>query len=138
VDVWGLPAWINHPGPVAGMAFFPGQGYVRRSPQGGKIMMRAHIRYQVKEDQIDANKEAVSDFIEKVKASGDSTYRYECFQSKKEPSHFVHVAFFDDEAAKDRFFAPDYFKEFSEGLKSRCAEGPNATFYELVATSAES
>jgi quinol monooxygenase YgiN len=80
----------------------------------------------------------VREFVAKVREASDGTYRYESFQSKKDPTRFTHVGFFDDADAKDRFQAPDHFKAFADGLSSRCVEGPEAVPMDFVAGSADS
>jgi quinol monooxygenase YgiN len=100
-------------------------------------MLRVHITYKVADDKVEENKAAVREFIEKVRAAGDTGYRYESFQSKKDPTRFTHVGFFDDPAAKDRFQATEHFKPFADGLSERAVEGPEAVPMEIVATSAD-
>ena len=102
----------------------------------GVFMIRTHINYKVAEDQVEANLEAVGKFVAAVRGTGDKGYRYECFQHQQDPTRFTHVAFFDDEAAKERFFAAPHFGPFGDGLKERSVEGPNATPVRLVHSSA--
>ena len=95
-------------------------------------MIVKRIRYVVADERIEENKKAVAAFIaEVVGLEGGS---YSSFQVG-DSGEFVHLATFETEVAKDRFFALPGFKPFAEGLKDRALETPRVDALSLVASS---
>ncbi|MGI9449375.1 MAG: hypothetical protein ACR2QH_01770, partial [Geminicoccaceae bacterium] len=50
-------------------------------------------------------------------------------------SEFMHLAIFESEAAKERFFALPGFQPFADGLKQRAKAPPQVDSLRLVASS---
>jgi hypothetical protein len=95
-------------------------------------MIVKRIRYAVADGRIEENKKAIAAFIaEAVGLEGGS---YSSFQVG-DSGEFMHLAIFENEAAKDRFFALPGFKPFAEGLKDRTLETPHVDDLSLVASS---
>ena len=90
------------------------------------------IRYAVGDDQIDENKKAIDAFVTEVAALDGASYS--SFQIG-ESGAFMHLAIFESDAAKERFFALPGFHPFAEGLKQRAKAPPQVESLTLVASS---
>ena len=90
------------------------------------------IRYTVGDDRIDENKKAVGAFVAEVAALDGASYS--SFQIG-DGSEFMHLAIFESEAAKKRFFALPGFQPFADGLKQRATAPPEVESMTLVASS---
>ncbi len=99
--------------------------------------MEVIIQYKVPEERIDELKSARDKFFNAEREVADPETSYRSLVSPDGVS-FVHLAWFADEAAKDRFQATDHFEEWAKALKELCEEGPKATpLVELDTTSVE-
>ena len=90
------------------------------------------IRYTVGDDRINDNKKAVGAFVAEVAAIDGASYT--SFQIG-DSSAFMHLAIFESEAAKERFFALLGFQPFADGLKQRAKAPPEVESLTLVASS---
>ena len=90
------------------------------------------IRYKVGDDRIDENKRAVGAFIAEVAALDGASYS--SFQVA-DSGDFMHLAIFESESAKERFFALPGFQPFADGLKQRAEAPPRVENLTLVASS---
>ena len=90
------------------------------------------IRYKVGDDRIDENKKAAGAFVSEVAALDGANYT--SFQIG-DSGEFVHLAIFESEAAKERFFALPGFQPFADGLKQRAKAAPQVESLTLVASS---
>ena len=95
-------------------------------------MIVKRIRYAVANERIEENKKAVAAFIAEV--VGLEGASYSSFQVG-DSSEFIHLAMFETETAKDRFFSLPGFKPFADGLTSRALETPQVDDLSLVASS---
>ena len=90
------------------------------------------IRYKVGDDRIEENKKAIGAFIAEVSALDGASYS--SFQIG-DSGEFMHLAIFESEAAKERFFGLPGFQPFADGLKQRAKEPPQVESLTLVASS---
>ena len=90
------------------------------------------IRYKVGDDRIEENKKAIRAFIAEVSVLEGASYS--SFQIG-DSSEFMHLAIFESEAAKERFFALPGFQPFADGLKQRSEAPPQVENLTLVASS---
>ena len=88
--------------------------------------MEVIIQYKVPEERLDELKIAREKFFnaEREVADPETSYRALAYP---DGVSFVHVAKFENEAAKDRFQATEHFAEWAKALKELCEEGPKAT-----------
>jgi quinol monooxygenase YgiN len=92
------------------------------------------VRYRVKPELVEEQEAAIKAFVDGVRSVGDPDVFYASFKGEDGVS-FTHVGRFRTQEALENFQAQPHFRTFSEGLKPRCVEGPNATKVELVAMS---
>ena len=90
------------------------------------------IRYTVGDDCIEKNKRAVGAFVGEVVALDGASYT--SFQIG-DSGEFMHLAIFESEAAKERFFTLPGFQPFADGLKQRAKVPPQVESLTLVASS---
>lgn len=91
--------------------------------------------YQVNEQSVNKVKEAVKEFTQYVKKNEPGTIMYLAWQKKDDPTCFVHLFIFKDEAAQDIHSKSNAVKKFeSVYAPELVSEGVNFTDYELVAT----
>ncbi len=83
--------------------------------------MNIVIRYTVAPDDLDTNIAEAAAFCAAVKAAGDPEGRYTSYRLG-DSCNFVHIGWFKDVAAKDRFQALPVFAPFAEGLKKRAGD----------------
>ena len=94
-------------------------------------MLQFLIQYKVKPDAVDEQEKAVHAFLDGIRSVDDPDAYYGSFKADDGVS-YTHIARFKTEAAFKRFQDQPHFKAFAEGMKERCAEGPNATKLALV------
>ena len=89
--------------------------------------------YQVKASAVDKVKHAIKDFVSYVKANEPGTHMYLAWQQKDDPTRFLHLFIFEDEAAQTRHGLSDAVKRF-ESIYSPELVGGDVVFtdYELV------
>lgn len=95
-------------------------------------MIVNRVLYTVGDDHIEENKKAVGAFIAEVAALDGASYT--SFQVG-DAGGFMHLAIFESEAAKERFFALPGFQPFADGLKQRAKAAPQVDSLTLVASS---
>jgi quinol monooxygenase YgiN len=95
-------------------------------------MIVNRISYTVEDDRIDENQKAVGAFIAEVAALDGASYT--SFQVG-DGTAFMHLAIFESEAAKERFFALPGFQPFADSLKQRTKGPPQVDSLTLVASS---
>ena len=84
------------------------------------------VEYTLQEGTADAQIEALNLFIDGLKSTGDQSYSYTAYETD-DPTRFIAVFEFDDEAAKQRFVQSRPFAEYRDGAKDRFASPPKAT-----------
>ena len=90
--------------------------------------------YQVKRSAIPAVKKAIEEFVRYVKASEPGTLMYLAWQQKSDPTKFVHLFIFEDEAAQTRHGQSEAVKRF-ESVYGPELSGGDVVFtdYDMIA-----
>ena len=84
------------------------------------------IEYKVRADKTDEAGALRERFFEALRRDADSGLRYRSL-SRPDGVSFVHLAWFADQAAFDRFQSRPHFKDFSSQLPGLCEAGPDAS-----------
>jgi quinol monooxygenase YgiN len=90
--------------------------------------------YQVKPSAVDKVKKAIDEFVRYVKANEPGTHMYLAWQEQNDPTRFLHLFIFEDEAARARHGESDAVKKFESVYSPELVAG-NVVFttYEMVA-----
>ena len=91
------------------------------------------VEYNLMEGKAAAQVDALHSFVAALKAIGDGGYHYTAFETD-DPTKFIALFEFDDEAAKQRFFDSAAFADYRDGAKERFTAPPNTTPIRLVAS----
>ena len=91
--------------------------------------------YQVKPQAVDKVKQAIEDFVQYVRANETGTQMYVAWQQRDDPTRFIHLFIFKDEAAQTIHSESDAVKRF-ESIYSPELVGGDVVFtdFDLVAT----
>jgi quinol monooxygenase YgiN len=91
--------------------------------------------YQVKMQAVGKVKEAIEEFVQYVRSNEPGTRMYVAWQKKDDPTCFIHLFIFEDEAAQTRHSESEAVKRF-ESIYSPELVGGDVIFtdYDLVAT----
>lgn len=89
--------------------------------------------YQVKPSAVNKVKQAIGDFVADVQANEPGTQMYLAWQEKNDPTRFLHLFIFADEAAQARHGESEAVKRF-ESVYSPELVGGEVVFtdYELI------
>jgi quinol monooxygenase YgiN len=91
--------------------------------------------YQVKAQAVDKVKKAIEDFVRYVKANEPRTRMYTAWQQQDDPTRFVHLFIFEDEAAHEAHGKSAAVKRFESIYGPELTGGPvKFTDFNLVAT----
>jgi quinol monooxygenase YgiN len=92
-------------------------------------------QYRVKAQAVGKVKAAIEEFVRYVKANEPRTRMYVAWQQKEDPTKFVHLFIFEDEAAHEAHGRSAAVKKF-ESVYSPELVGGNVVFtdYDMVAT----
>jgi quinol monooxygenase YgiN len=97
------------------------------------IYQTAH--YQVHPVAVPAVVAAIEDFVRYVTESEPGTLMYTAWQERNDPSRFVHLFTFRDEAAHQAHGSSDAVREFESVYQPALVGGPVVfTDYELIAS----
>jgi quinol monooxygenase YgiN len=90
--------------------------------------------YQVKASGVDKVKKAIDEFVRYVQANEPGTQMYLAWQEENDPTRFLHLFIFENEAALARHGESDAVKQF-EAVYSPELVGGSVVFttYEMVA-----
>jgi hypothetical protein len=88
-------------------------------------MKRVLVRYKVKVDKANENKEYIRKVFEELKQTGPKGLRYASF-IQDDGQSFVHIASIETEDNKNPLAESPAFKDFQAGIKDRCEEPPVA------------
>jgi quinol monooxygenase YgiN len=100
------------------------------------IYQTAH--YQVRPDAVEVVKAAIIEFVEYVSRNESGTTMYAAWQQEDDPSKFVHLFEFNDEAAQRAHGMSDAVRKFESVYSPELAAGPVAfTNYVLIARNSE-
>ena len=84
------------------------------------------IEYKVRADKADEAGALRDRFFEALGRAADPEVRYRSL-SRPDGISFVHLAWFADQDALERFQSTPHFKEFSTSLPGLCESGPDAS-----------
>jgi quinol monooxygenase YgiN len=91
--------------------------------------------YQVKASAVDKVKVAIADFVEYVAKNEPGSRMYTAWQQKDDPTRFVHLFEFADEAAHEAHGRSDAVRQFEAVYGPELVGGPVVfTDYVLIAT----
>ena len=97
------------------------------------IYQTAH--YQVRFDAIDRIKVAIKEFVEYITVNEPSTRMYLAWQEKNDPTKFVHLFEFADNAALQLHSSSEAVRKFESVYSPELEGGPVVfTDYDLVAS----
>ena len=90
--------------------------------------------YQVRPSGVDKVKKAIKEFVDYVHSNEPGTYMYLAWQEKNDPSRFLHLFIFEDEAARTRHGQSEAVRKF-ESVYTPELVSKDVTFteYEMVA-----
>ncbi|MEM7299598.1 MAG: antibiotic biosynthesis monooxygenase [Pseudomonadota bacterium] len=91
------------------------------------------VEYSVNDGMAQAQIDALKVFVEGLKAIGDEGFDYTAFETD-DPTKFIAVLEFDDDAAKQRFLDSSAFAEYRDGSEDRFPGPPSTTTIRLVAS----
>jgi quinol monooxygenase YgiN len=96
------------------------------------IYQTAH--YQVRADAVDRVRTAIAEFVGYVAENEPGSRLYAAWQERDDPTKFVHLFIFDDEAAHRAHGGSDAVARFEAVYTPELVAGPvRFTDYELVA-----
>ena len=96
------------------------------------IYQTAH--YQVTADAVPTVRAAIEEFVAYVKANEPGTRVYSAWQERDDPTRFVHLFTFADEAAHEAHGGSDAVRRFEAVYRPVLVGGPVVfTDYDLVA-----
>jgi quinol monooxygenase YgiN len=97
------------------------------------IYQTAH--YQVQRAAVDDVKRAIEEFIDYVAANEPGTKLYSSWQQKDDPTRFVHLFIFEDDAAHTAHGNSAAVRRFEDVYKPQLVGGPVVfTDYVLIAS----
>jgi L-rhamnose mutarotase len=88
-------------------------------------MKRVMVRYKVKADKAEENKQLIRAVFEELKAKQPAGIRYATFVFPDAVS-FVHIAFIETTDGSNPLTMTNAFKAFQQNIKDRCEEPPVA------------
>lgn len=96
--------------------------------------VRELARYQVKAESLDKCLAAIHEFVAYVRKAEPGTLRYEVWQEEDDPTRFVHIFTFRDEAASETHSASAEVKKFAGILYPECLKPVEFVGYREVDT----
>ena len=91
------------------------------------------VEYTVKEGKASAQIDALRTFVADLRDIGDEGYNYTAFETD-DPTKFIAVLEFDNDAGKQRFLESEPFTQYREGSQDRFPNPPSTTTIRLVAS----
>ena len=91
------------------------------------------VEYSIMEGKADEQSDALNEFVAGLVSLGDDGFDYTAYETD-DPTRFIAVLDFDDEAAKQRFLDSTPFDTYREGTKGRFTKPPQTTPIKLVAS----
>ena len=90
--------------------------------------------YQVKASGVNKVKKAIAEFVKYVQAHESGSEMYLAWQQKDDPTKFIHLFIFKDEAAQKRHGESDAVRRFEEAYTPELVGGEVVfTDYEMIA-----
>jgi quinol monooxygenase YgiN len=90
-------------------------------------------RFRVKPEELAECLAAIEEFVAAVGANEPDTLLYVSYQEQDDPTRFLHVFAFADQAAEEFHTKTPWVNAFVERLYPRCTETPVFTPYDAVA-----
>ena len=101
------------------------------------IYQTAH--YQVNAAEVDKVKAAIAEFVDYVARNEPGSRMYTAWQQKEDPTRFVHLFEFADEAAHQAHGSSEAVRQFEAVYGPELVDGPVMfTDYVLIATNRQS
>jgi quinol monooxygenase YgiN len=96
------------------------------------IYQTAH--YQIKATAMDEVRQAIKEFVAYVTENEPGTWLYSAWQEVDDPTKFVHLFIFEDEASHQEHGRSDAVRRFEDVYRPGLVAGPVVfTDYQLVA-----
>jgi quinol monooxygenase YgiN len=90
--------------------------------------------YQVKKSGVERVKNAIAEFVKHVQANEPGSIMYLAWQQKTDPTKFVHLFIFADEAAQERHGQSEAVRKFESVYTPELVDGSVVfTDYEMIA-----
>jgi quinol monooxygenase YgiN len=90
--------------------------------------------YRVKPSAVGKVKDAIKEFVDYVQASEPGSQMYLAWQRKDDPTQFIHLFIFADEAAQKRHGGSEAVKRFESVYSPELVDGSVVfTDYEMIA-----
>lgn len=96
-------------------------------------MIHKIAHYKVRQNKLGLVKPVIESFVAAVKANERMTY-YAAYSHTEDPTRYVHIMSFPDEAAEKKHQTAVYTKQFVSVLYPNCEESPVFTDLVLRAT----
>ena len=91
------------------------------------------VEYHLKDNQSDAQIEALKTFTEGLKSEGCDGFSYTAYATE-DPTRFIAVFDFEDDAGKSRFLNSNAFAAYRDGATARFTGPPSTTPLTKVAS----
>ncbi len=91
------------------------------------------VEYSIIEGKAAEQTEALKSLITDLRELGDQGFHYTAFETD-DPTRFIAVLEFDDDAAKQRFLSSEAFATYRDGTKGRFTGPPSTTPLQFVAS----
>jgi quinol monooxygenase YgiN len=122
---------INEPCPAGGRPSIVDQ----TQPEEPAVQIYQTAHYQVRLDAVDRVKTAIEEFVRYVTENEPGSRLYSAWQEVEDPTKFVHLFIFEDEAAHEAHGRSAAVRKFEDVYKPELTAGPVVfTDYKLVAT----
>lgn len=103
--------------------------------EGVPVPVYQTAHYQVKPEAVEKVKAAIEEFVGYVREQEPTTWFYVAWQSEDDPSKFVHLFTFEDDAAQELHGQSEALKKFEDVYQPELLGGPVVfTDYRMVAT----
>lgn len=91
------------------------------------------VEYSIQDGKAAEQVDALQKFTGELKALNDGGFQYTAYETD-DPTRFIAVFDFDDDAAKQRFLDSKAFEEYRDGSKTRFTGPPSTTVIKFVAS----
>jgi quinol monooxygenase YgiN len=126
---------VNASSPYSGRQAAPAFHSRRNTNCGAAMPIYQTAHYQVRLDAVDRVKTAIEEFVRYVTENEPGSRLYSAWQEVEDPTKFVHLFIFEDEAAHEAHGRSAAVTAFEDVYKPELTAGPVVfTDYELVAT----
>lgn len=91
------------------------------------------VEYSIEDGKASEQIDALKAFVAALRQLGDAGFNYTAYKTD-DPTKFVAVFDFDNDAAKQRFLNSQAFASYREGSRGRFTSPPSTTDITLVAS----